>query len=367
MPNQERDAYILDFPNGQKVEDILKKAESNYSKSEIDLKLSNKADAVDVYSKEDADARLRTKADKTTTYTKIEVDTALANKADTEEIYTKSQVDTALSGKVDKITGKGLSANDYTDEEKTKLSGIEDDATRTIVDTTLNSTSSNPLQNKVIYDKFQTKVDKVSGRGLSTNDFTTALKTFLTSLKEGIYLDLNTNLDLVAEPGMYLMNKAMINVPENVSGAAITTALMLVLDLTSTRRVQIYIPAYQNTLINGCVYIREKLLDRSWTKWYEQGNGLGTAIAENSSLDDISEAGHYYCPSGTICGTLSGIPTDLSTTAVAFSMDTIHLVNANTRTQLIYPGGNDNGGIIYKRNRYGNSWRPWFKFSGTQN
>lgn len=30
-----------------------------------------------------------------------------------------------LSGKVDKVDGKGLSANDYTDEEKAKLAGIE--------------------------------------------------------------------------------------------------------------------------------------------------------------------------------------------------------------------------------------------------
>jgi hypothetical protein len=29
-----------------------------------------------------------------------------------------------LSGKVDKVSGKGLSANDYTDEEKNKLAGI---------------------------------------------------------------------------------------------------------------------------------------------------------------------------------------------------------------------------------------------------
>ena len=43
--------------------------------------------------------------------------------------YTTSETDTLLSGKVDKITGKGLSTNDYTDTEKTKLAGIEDGAT----------------------------------------------------------------------------------------------------------------------------------------------------------------------------------------------------------------------------------------------
>lgn len=40
------------------------------------------------------------------------------------ETYTQTEVNNALSGKVDKETGKGLSSNDYTDAEKTKLSGI---------------------------------------------------------------------------------------------------------------------------------------------------------------------------------------------------------------------------------------------------
>ena len=35
-----------------------------------------------------------------------------------------SKIKTALSGKVDKVDGKGLSTNDYTTAEKSKLSGI---------------------------------------------------------------------------------------------------------------------------------------------------------------------------------------------------------------------------------------------------
>lgn len=39
-----------------------------------------------------------------------------------------SNTNTALAGKVDKVTGKGLSTNDYTTTEKTKLAGIADGA-----------------------------------------------------------------------------------------------------------------------------------------------------------------------------------------------------------------------------------------------
>lgn len=41
------------------------------------------------------------------------------------------------SGKVDKVTGKGLSTEDYTTAEKTKLSGIQAEANKTLIDNTL--------------------------------------------------------------------------------------------------------------------------------------------------------------------------------------------------------------------------------------
>ena len=46
-------------------------------------------------------------------------------------------IDTALGTKVDKVTGKGLSTEDYTTAEKTKLSGIEAQANKTVLDTEL--------------------------------------------------------------------------------------------------------------------------------------------------------------------------------------------------------------------------------------
>lgn len=43
-------------------------------------------------------------------------------------------------------------------------------------DSDLSSTSTNPIQNKAVYAALSNKVDKVSGKGLSTNDYTTAEK-----------------------------------------------------------------------------------------------------------------------------------------------------------------------------------------------
>lgn len=65
-------------------------------------------------------------------------------------------LDSNLNYKVDKVTGKGLSTNDYTTAEKTKLAGIETGANKTVVDTALSNSSTNPVQNKVINAQFQT-------------------------------------------------------------------------------------------------------------------------------------------------------------------------------------------------------------------
>jgi len=52
------------------------------------------------------------------------------------------QTGDSLADKVDKVSGKGLSTNDYTDGEKTKLAGIETGATKTIIDSTLTVTGN---------------------------------------------------------------------------------------------------------------------------------------------------------------------------------------------------------------------------------
>ena len=50
---------------------------------------------------------------------------------DLSNYYNKSQVDNLLNAKVDKIAGKGLSTNDFTNTLLAKLMGIEDGATAT--------------------------------------------------------------------------------------------------------------------------------------------------------------------------------------------------------------------------------------------
>ena len=73
---------------------------------------------------------------------------AFLNNAGLERLWGK--ITTKLNTKVDKVSGKGLSTNDYTTTEKNKLAGIATGATKVTVDSALSSSSTNPVQNKVI-------------------------------------------------------------------------------------------------------------------------------------------------------------------------------------------------------------------------
>lgn len=107
---------------------------------------------------------------------------------DLSNYYTKSQADALLSNKVDKVNGKGLSTNDFTTTLKNKLDGIASGAevnvqadwneTNTssdsyiknkpnipsgvVVDTSLSTTSTNPVQNKVITTELNKKANASS-------------------------------------------------------------------------------------------------------------------------------------------------------------------------------------------------------------
>ncbi len=108
-----------------------------------------------------------------------------------------SDVTTSLATKVDKVTDKGLSTNDYTTAEKTKLAAITgtntgDQDLSSYVTITQLATKANAsdvttsLTAKAnasdLTTSLATKVDKVTGKELSTNDFTTAEKTKLAAI-----------------------------------------------------------------------------------------------------------------------------------------------------------------------------------------
>lgn len=73
-----------------------------------------------------------------------------------------SKIKTALGGKVDAVSGKGLSTNDYTSEEKQKLSGIASGAQANVIESVkVNGTKVEP-SSKAVDISVPTKVSQLT-------------------------------------------------------------------------------------------------------------------------------------------------------------------------------------------------------------
>lgn len=95
--------------------------------------------------------------------------------------------------KVDKVSGKGLSTNDYTTLEKEKLAGIEAGANKTEVDSKLSDTSTNPVQNKVVKAEFA----RLVGDNVVSEQISEAINN-ITADSLGVYVQESTPTNAVA-------------------------------------------------------------------------------------------------------------------------------------------------------------------------
>lgn len=85
---------------------------------------------------------------------------------DAEQNEEIQQIKNSLNNKVDKVSGKQLSTNDYTTTEKQKLAGIATQANKTTVENVLTSTSStnalSAAQGKVLKDALDALAARVT-------------------------------------------------------------------------------------------------------------------------------------------------------------------------------------------------------------
>lgn len=98
-------------------------------------------------------------------------DTALQEHQSLEDYATTSSVTEALQSKVDKAEGKGLSSNDYTTQEKTKLSGIEAGAQKNLVSSVAGKTGA------VTLSKSDVGLENVDNTADASKPVSTAQKT----------------------------------------------------------------------------------------------------------------------------------------------------------------------------------------------
>lgn len=204
---------------------------------------------------------------------------------------------TALDKKVDKVSGKGLSTNDYTTAEKNKLSGIASNAnnyslpvasttalggvksgTDITIDTSGNVSVNDDSHNHIIsnVDGLQTaldnKVAKETGKGLSTNDLTATLK---------------SNYDAA------YTHSTSAHAPSNAERNTIVGVQQNGTDLTinsSTRKVNVTVPTKTSDLTNDSGYLTEhQSLSGLATESYVDTKVAGIVNSAPETLDTLNE------------------------------------------------------------------------------
>ena len=229
-----------------------------------------------------------------------------------------------MNNKVDKITGKGLSTEDFTTAEKTKLAGIETGAEVNIqsdweqsdstaddfiknkptlgsaasrdVSSTLVAYGAGLITSELLYNELSHKVNKITGKGLSTNDYTTAEKTKLAGL---------SNYDDTA------LQTAVANKVDKVSGKGLSTE-----DYTTAEKNKLAVLSELNTAT--------VTIDLNSQTWTESANGL-------FYTGNISVTNLYRALSAIITGFSALKPTD-NVAVIANSDKTAIRLTASTNT-----------------------------------
>lgn len=185
-----------------------------YTESEIDTKLSDKADTShthDEYVNQNAFSNITVGS--TTVVADSATDTLTLVAGNNVTITPDVTNDKITIAATDTIYSVATTSSDglMSAADKTKLDSVTAGASGITVDDALSSTSTNPVQNKVVNNAISNlntlvggtsvseqiasaisnKVDKVEGKGLSTNDYTTTEKNKLSGIASGAEVNQN--------------------------------------------------------------------------------------------------------------------------------------------------------------------------------
>ena len=139
---------------------------------------------------------------------------------DKAEIFADVQAE--VGNKVDKETGKGLSSNDYTDVEKAKLAGLNNYDDSEVKSLILNEAAARGVADAQ-------KVDKVAGKELSANDFTDEDKNKLNNLSEKVF---NVRIDMSEDTASLTGRQYSVTVDNVAVETTANTYLGVVNDFT---------------------------------------------------------------------------------------------------------------------------------------
>lgn len=234
------------------------------------------------------------------------VGAALGNYATAAEL--SAQVNT----KVDKVDGMGLSTNDFTSAEKTKLAGIATGANKTVVDSALSSSSTNPVQNKIINSALANKADadhvhntfsSLTEIGITT--FPTTMKAVSEAMPKNSMIIIDTRR--INGTGTDYGTETISDWGNDANGVAI------IMKGVSTARVGMMIWYGTTATTSANIHYGSYAHDANNVNWINIDDKFGAKVDKNTKLaavdlNTLTTAGFYYvsdettalhCPAGS--------------------------------------------------------------------
>lgn len=290
----------------------------------------------------------------------------------TKPVYFTGGVPTACTYSVEKDVPSNAVFTDTTYESKSAASG----GTAVSLVTTGEKYTWNNKQN-TISDLSTirsgaalgaTAVQPETGKGLSTNDYTTAEKDKLSGLSGedlfvlGDELASNGDLNSLTSVGCWRATTAAIvtsisNIPEGVTTAFFGATIPSV---AGSRYIQILVPNDDT----GDWYKRR--YTGSWQAWVKYSSvtasyKTGKPVTSNSNLNDYTESGMYQCSGPAIGQTLTNTPT-----TQPFRLEVKNFASDTSLVQEITAVDNTASGepVIFRRVKLASGWKSWYKFTG---
>lgn len=265
-----------------------------------------------------------------------------------------------------------------TASDRSKFDSIASGANKTTVDSVLSSTSTNPVQNKVVNSALagksntnhthdlSTMINTLSVRTATPNDddyyvsqYTgggTTITTYHRRPLKALFEYIKSKLHKVAVSGSYndLSNKPTIPTVGNgtitikqagaVKGSFTTnqsgaTTIELTDNNTDTWR------GIQNNLTSTST---DQSLSAAQGKWLNENKAAMTTLKGSENLNDITTPGMYSCGGGN---SITNKPSNVD----AFGLIVTHNAAGAFYTQILH----SNGGVSYRRNCNNGTWASW--------
>ena len=315
-----------------------------------------------------------------------------------DRYYTESETDTKLGTKVDKVTGKGLSSNDYTDSEKEKLSGIEERANNythpsytartgkptsnqtpsfggTATVSQINSDGTGHITgatNRTI--KIPDNLGDGTNKGLTTNDYTTNEKNKLAGIAENANNYTHPNSGVTAGTNQssnqtpdfnsnFNIPKLTFDAKGHITGSDSSTVKIPALPSAGTSTAGIVqLENSYNSSSTTKAPTSKALKDGLATKAPNNHNQETSTITNTTALDNIlpgesitltlTDQAKVNSALNDIIGTLKGLKfleiTSNKGTASASTMNKLYIVPENSKVNVYYTKEN-NGSYSWKK------------------